>query len=105
METDLTITFTHPYGKAFNQAYSPVASHTYKYLFVHHFKHKLTNTITLTTITMDVFQRSSEQNAYYHRITNGGRLEFARSWYLATINAYYQYGENAASKSIRAYYV
>lgn len=42
---------------------------------------------------------------YYERITNGGRLEYTRSWFYATVNAYCQYGQTAASKKIRAYYI
>lgn len=41
---------------------------------------------------------------YYQRITNGGRLEYALNWFYATVNAYYQYGQTANSKKIRAYY-
>lgn len=106
LETDLTIAFTRPYAKHFDPAYSPVAAHTYKYLFVHHLKHKFPNQITLTTINaVDVFRRTTGDKQYYERITNGGRLEYAKGWFYATVNAYYQYGQTAASKKIRAYYI
>ncbi|WP_421825743.1 alginate export family protein [Larkinella sp.] len=106
LETDLTLFFTRPYDKQFDPAYSPVAAHTYKFLFVHHLKHKLSNLITLTTINaMDVFRRTTGSRPFYQRITNGGRLEFSRNWLYGTVNAYYQYGQNAASKAIRAYYI
>ncbi|SDH36049.1 hypothetical protein SAMN04487996_13423 [Dyadobacter soli] len=105
-ETDLTIAFTRPYAKHFDLAYSPVGSHTYKYLLVHHLKYKFSNQVSLTIINaMDVFHRTSGDKQYYKRITNGGRLEYDKEWFYATVNAYYQYGENAASKPIRAYYV
>ena len=106
LETDLTIAFTRPYDKHFDPAYSPVTSHTYKYLLVHHLKHKLTERITLTTINaMDVFRRTSGNRSYYQRITNGGRLEYTRGWFYATVNAYFQYGQTAGSQKIRAYYI
>ncbi|MCE7065049.1 alginate export family protein [Dyadobacter sp. CY326] len=106
LETDLTIAFTRPYAKDFDPAYSPVSAHTYKYLFVHHLKYKFANQLTLTTINaMDVFRRTTGDKQYYERITNGGRLEYTQRWFYATVNAYYQYGENAASKKIRAYYI
>ncbi|WP_229240336.1 alginate export family protein [Dyadobacter sp. SG02] len=105
-ETDLTIAFTRPYAKHFEPAYSPVASHTYKYLLVHHLKHQFANQVTLTTINaVDVFRRVNGDRRYYQRITNGGRLEYTRNWFYATVNAYYQYGQNAAARKVRAYYI
>jgi len=106
LETDLTIAFTRPYAKHFDPAYSPVAAHTYKYVFVHHLKYKFANPVTLTTINaIDIFKRTNGDLQYYERITNGGRLEYTRNWFYATINAYYQHGQTAASKKIRAYYI
>ncbi|MCE6989669.1 alginate export family protein [Dyadobacter sp. CY323] len=106
VNTDLTIAFTRPYGKRFDAAYSPVASHQYKFLFVHHLKHQLNKHFALTTInTLEVFEKSIAPTQHYQRITNGGRLEFTHSGLYATVNAYYQYGRNAAEKKIRAYYI
>lgn len=106
LETDLTIAFTRPYAKHFDPAYSPVAAHTYKYLFVHHLKYKFPNQVTLTTINaVDVFRRTTGDMEYYNRITNGGRLEYTKNWFYATVNAYYQYGQTASSKKVRAYYI
>ena len=106
LETDLTIAFTRPYSRHFDPAYSPVAAHTYKYLFVHHLRHKFSSQIALTTInTVDVFRRTGGDRENYQRITNGGRLDYTRNWFYATVNAYYQYGQNAAAKKIRAYYI
>ena len=104
--TDLTIAFTRPYGKHFDAAYSPVASHQYKSLFVHHLKYKFKNQVTLTTInTFEVFEKSSKNGEHYQRVTNGGRLEYVQMGIYGTVNAYYQYGRNASSKTIRAYYI
>ncbi|WP_229208658.1 alginate export family protein [Dyadobacter luticola] len=106
LETDLTLVFTRPYGQHFDPAYSPVGSHTYKFLFVHHLKHKFNNNITLTNINaMDVFRRTTGDRQYYRRITNGGRLEYTQGSIFGTVNAYYQYGQNAASEKLRAYYI
>ncbi|MEO6287522.1 MAG: alginate export family protein [Dyadobacter sp.] len=104
--TDLTIAFTRPYGKAFDAAYSPVASHQYKFLVLHHLKYKINSHTDLTTINaMDVFEKTNIDGRYYARITNGGRLEYSRGGLYGTVNAYYQYGTNAGSKKIRAYYI
>ncbi|WP_439584951.1 hypothetical protein [Dyadobacter bucti] len=106
LTTDLTIAFTRPYGKHFDIAYSPVASHQYKFLFVHHLKHQLSKNFTVTTInTLEVFEKANLHKPYYQRITNGGRLEYYLRTFYGTVNAYYQYGRNASSKKIRAYYI
>ncbi|WP_235153563.1 alginate export family protein [Dyadobacter sp. CY345] len=106
LETDLTIAFTRPYSRNFDPVYSPVASHSYKYLFVHNLKYKFHNQITLTTINaVDIFRRTTGDRQYYQRITNGGRLEYAHGRIYATVSAYYQYGQNAASEKIQAYYI
>jgi hypothetical protein len=104
--TDLTIAITRPYGKHFDAAYSPDASHVYKFLLVHHLKYRLSEHFDLTTINAaDVFEKNKEPGQYYERVTNGGRLEYNLSGFYATISGYYQYGKTAASKIIRAYYI
>ncbi|CAG5074727.1 hypothetical protein DYBT9623_05415 [Dyadobacter sp. CECT 9623] len=105
ISTDLTIAFTRPYGRAFDPAYSPVASHQYKLLLLHHLKHKFKDW-TLTTINaMDVFEKPNLAGQYYRRVTNGGRLEYTSGLLYSTVNAYYQYGRTATLKKIRAYYI
>jgi hypothetical protein len=106
LETDLTLAFTRPYHTRFDPAYSPVSAHNYKFLFVHHLKHNLNTRATLTTINaMDVFQRTTTHQPYYVRMTHGGRIEYLLGKFYGTVNAYYQYGQNTASKKVRAYYV
>ncbi len=106
IETDLTFAFTRLYDKHFEPAYSPVASHSYKYLAVHHFKHRLPQNITMTTINaIDMFRRVNGDKPYYLRVTNGGRFEFYQNSFYGAVNAYYQYGKNEASVRIRAYYI
>ncbi|MCF0054834.1 alginate export family protein [Dyadobacter sp. CY356] len=104
--TDLTLAFTRPYSKHFDAAFSPVASHQYKFLVVHHLKYKINKQLDLTTINaMDVFEKTNRSGHYYPRVTNGGRLDYTQAGIYATVNAYYQYGRNATSKNIRAYYI
>lgn len=106
ISTDLTLLFTRPYGKRFESAYSPVASHQYKFMAVHHFNQKFKNHLTLTTInTLEVLPNSLKTDASYQRITNGGRLEYTVNQIYGTMNAYYQYGTTTGSKTIRAYYL
>ena len=104
--TDFTFAFTRPYGDRFDAAYSPVASHQYKYLAVHHLKVRLNSYFDLTTINaMDVFKIAGEKGKYHERFTSGGRLEYTNRPFYATINSYYQFGKNSGPKSIRAYYI
>ncbi|SEJ02493.1 Alginate export [Dyadobacter koreensis] len=106
ISTDLTLVFTRPYGKSFESAYSPVASHQYKFMAVHHFKQQFKNNLRLTTInTLEVLPNSLKLDASYQRITNGGRLEYTADQIYGTLNAYYQYGRTTGSKTIRAYYL
>ena len=106
LSTDLMVAFTRPYDTTFDAAYSPVASHQYKMLVLHHLKYKFKNSWTLTTINaMDVFEKPDAEAQHYHRITNGGRIEYAYGWLYSTMNAYYQYGRTATMKRIGAYYI
>ncbi len=106
LNTDLTIAFTRPYNERFEAAYSPVSSHQYKLLLVHHLKYQFKNKLTLTTINaMDVFEKPAEHNNYYRRVTNGGRAEYAHGRLYGTVNAYFQYGHTANARKLRAYYI
>jgi hypothetical protein len=106
LNTDLITTFTREYGKKFDAAYSPVASHRYKLLFIHYLKFKLNENYTLTTINAtDIFERTDQPRNYYNRYTSGGRIEYFNKKFYATINTFYQYGKNTAQKKIHAYYI
>lgn len=107
LNTDFFTTFTRNYGTRFEATYSPVASHRYKWLFIHYLKYKFNENYTLTTINAaDVFERTNNTPPqYYSRFTNGGRIEYFNKNTYLTVNAYYQYGKNAAQKNIRAYYI
>lgn len=104
--SDFTTAFTRNYGKRFDVAYSPVAAQTYKLLLIHQLKYQFNKHFTISTLnSSDVFEKPTEPNAYYSRITNGGRLEYFQGDYYFTINAHYQYGRAANQKKIRAYYL
>ncbi len=106
LESDLILAFTRPYFEPFDKAYSPVAAHQYKYLFVHHLKTALGAGFTLTTINgADLFREQSNGRRYFGRMTNGGRLNWAAGPISATISGYFQHGRVRAAKSIRAWYL
>lgn len=104
---DLFILFTRNYGELFEPTYSPVSSHRYKYLLVHHLKSNLEYGFSFNTINyLEIFENtiSSPPNTTL-RATSGGRFEFQNKSLYATLNAYYQYGQNAQGKYINAYYI
>ena len=101
--TDLTFAYTRPYSERFDQAYSPVASHRYKYLLLHQLKFKLVEKFSITTINLlDAFENDLKQQNT--RLTSGGRVEYFGSTIYLTLNAFYQYGTNQTFKTIQAYY-
>ncbi len=102
--TDLTWAFTRTYSGSFDPAYSPVGSHFYKYLAVHHLKAMLSDQVEVITVNVvDSFENS--QKSEYARATSGGRIAyFGNSIYL-TLSAFYQYGRDSALRSIRAFYL
>lgn len=105
LESDLIFAFTRNYYEPFDRAYSPVAAHQYKYLWVHHLKSKLGAGFTLTTINAaDVFKNAVSNN-HYARITNGGRLEWISAPFYASFSGYYQHGQTNAQKTIQAWYI
>lgn len=106
LETDLIVAFTRNYYEPFDKAYSPVAAHQYKSLFVHHLKSKLGSGFTLTTINaLDIFKEAHGTGRYFGRLTNGGRLEWVAGFFYSTVSGYYQYGKTKAAQRTQAYYV
>lgn len=104
--TDFTVAATRKYPNQYEAAYSPVASHRYQLLLVHHFKYKINEHYTVTTINFaDVFENNNNSGQSYYGISNGARFEYRDSNFYWTLNAYYQYGKNSGLKKISAYYI
>ncbi len=105
LKSDLTLAFTRPYSREFDINYSPVASHRYLFLAVHHLSYKLPSNFALITInSIEKLGDKKLADSHYYRLTSGGRLEFNRARLYLTLSAYYQYGQNAALKRLSAYY-
>ncbi|MEQ1624720.1 MAG: hypothetical protein ABL870_08525, partial [Sediminibacterium sp.] len=102
---DLFLLFTRKYGNQFEPTFSPVASHRYKYLFIHHLNYTFNKTFSFNTINaIDIFKNENTGD-YYKRITSGGRLEIKnKSWYY-TLNSFLQFGQNPQGKKLLAYYL
>lgn len=106
INADLTVAFTRPYTKSFDSDYSPVASHRYKWLLMQHFKAPLSNTLTLTSLQVaDAFNVGDLTKNYQWRFTNGGRIEWSKNGYYATLAGYYQWGNTDLQKKINAWYL
>lgn len=106
LKTDLTLASTRKYSEKFDASWSPVASHRYKLLAVHHLNYKINEHYTLTTINFtDVFESQKTTKKKYYSVTNGGRIEYEGNGIYLTLNAYYQWGENSEFKNISAYYL
>jgi hypothetical protein len=106
LTSDLVATFTRDYGDKYEAAYSPVASHAYQWLWLHHLKYKINDRITITTINVaERFDRKTTTDAFYNRFTHGGRFEFFKKNFYLTLNAFYQYGQTSTKKNINAFYL
>jgi hypothetical protein len=106
LNMDLTLASTRPYSDLFRAEYSPVASHRYKLLLVHHLVCRISERFRMTAInSLDVSDRPDASTSNPWRVTSGGRVEFVKGDMALTANAYYQYGQDASQRSIRAYYL
>lgn len=104
LETDLSGMYTRTYSSRFDPFYSPVASHTYTYLMLHHLRVKPSINWILTSITaVDFFE--NPQGSQNGRYTSGGRIEYLKGKNYLTLNGFYQFGNTAAGQSISAYYL
>ncbi|WP_139352755.1 alginate export family protein [Algoriphagus sp. A40] len=102
--TDFSWMFTRTYSSRYDPMYSPVASHRYVNLVLHHLKAKLSNQVTLTTVlALDTFENSEKgQNGRY---TTGGRIEYLKGKFYLTLNGFYQAGKTVSGQPIHAYYL
>lgn len=102
---DLFLLFTRKYAEFYDASFSPVASHHYKYLFIYHYKYDAGKLLSFNGIAAtDVFEAVGSGKSPV-RATLGGRSEFKKQRWYATINAYLQGGKTAQGKKLQAYYL
>ncbi len=105
LSSDLAIASTRKYSVNYDDSYSPVASHRYKLLLVHHLKYKFDDHFTLTTLNYsDIFKNAGTGKNYYF-VTSGGRFEYFYKNFYFTVNAYYQFGKTSTLKKLSAFYI
>jgi len=104
LSTDLTALLTRPYYQGFGNEYSPVGSHTYLFLAVHHLKYTFPNRLSLTLLSFtDLYEYSSDRIA--QKVTTGGRLEYGYGDIHLTISGYYQAGRARDMARLSAYHL
>jgi hypothetical protein len=103
---DIIGAFTRKYYDPFEVAFSPVASHKYKYLLVANYKKKVNQNWTYSVLnTVDFYDNPALKRTGLTRFTSGGRLEYFANDFYATLNAHYQFGKNVDAKVINAFYL
>jgi len=90
----------------FETNFSPTTFTNYKWLSVHYFKTKINNNFTLTTLnSADGYQSKTNAKTMYVRGTSGGRIEYEKGNFYATLSGYYQYGKIQSGQNVKAYYL
>lgn len=103
---DVIGAFTRKYYDPYEVAFSPVASHKYKYLLVANYKRKVNQNWTYSLLnTVDFYDNPTLNKTRLPRFTSGGRLEYYANDFYATLNAHYQFGKNVDAKVINAFYL
>lgn len=103
--SDLFALAARDYSRHFDPRYSPVSSHQYEALLIHHFKYRPNALMTITGLNSVDFFKNSSLSERYARFTTGGRIELEKGDFYGTLNGYYQFGKNAQLKQIHAFYL
>lgn len=101
---DFFFLFTRKYDTEFESTYSPVASNKYKYLLVNNFSYNTNNGFSFNSLNVVDFLENTNSGQLNTRATTGGRVEFKKKQWYYTLNSYLQFGRNAKSQSLLAYY-
>ncbi len=104
--SEIMLFFNQTSTPNFGTNYSPTGFSSYKFLGLHHFKAKLSESLYVLTINAyDGYQSLSNPEVLYVRGTSGGRLTWHNKKVSATLSGYYQYGQLQYSKAISAFYL
>lgn len=105
ISTDLLFLFTRKYDNTFDQMYSPVAAHKYKYLLIYQLSYQSNKSFSFNTINAVDFFEHTKTNNMYARATLGGRAEFKKKQWYYTVNSFIQFGTYPQSVQVFAYYI
>jgi len=105
--TSELMTFFNQTSEAYYETiFSPTTFTNYKWLNVHFLKLKLNQNFTLTTLnSSDGYQSKTNAKTMYVRGTSGGRIEYEKENFYATLSGYYQYGKIQSGQTVKAYYL
>lgn len=93
------------YNTNFNPSTLNPSWNTFKYISVHYLKYKIKNFAITTLNVIDGFQDTKKIGKHYNRYTNGGRLEYEKGGFYATVAGYVQWNKNTKGQSLRAFYL
>ncbi|MCC6600237.1 MAG: alginate export family protein [Crocinitomicaceae bacterium] len=93
----------HVFGTDYD---TPNVKGNYKYMGILWFTHKMGNSKLTLLNVLDGFQATDTSRHFsYARSTNGGRFEWTKNKFYATVSGYVQFGQTPASQDILAYYI
>jgi hypothetical protein len=99
---------------AFNQSserlrgtdFAPVGFSSFKLLVMNYLHFKIFDNTTLSLINSgDGFQATDNPEKIMMRYTDGGRIEYEKNKFYATVASYYQWGKLVSGKNVTAWYV
>jgi hypothetical protein len=106
-EADFAVAFNQPTENTFGTDYTALQSKgNYKLLLVQWYTRKLNDNFRLSILNAaDGFQSDKQIEHMYLRHTNGGRIEFNKNKFYATVSGYYQHGKTQKGQELSAYYI
>jgi len=104
--TDLVGIFNQSSERLRGTDFAPVGFSSFKLLVMNYLRLKIFNNTTLTLINSgDGFQAADNPEKIYMRYTDGGRIEYEKKNFYATVASYYQWGKLVSGKNVTAWYV
>jgi len=86
--------------------FAPVGFSSFKLLVMNYLRFKIVNNTIVTFINSgDGFQATDNAEKINMRYTNGGRIEYEKDKFYATLASYYQWGKLVSGKNVKAWYV
>jgi hypothetical protein len=104
--TDLVGAFNQSSERLRGTDFAPVGFTSFKLLIMSYLKTKIFTNTTLTLINSgDGFQATDNPEKINMRYTDGGRIEYEKGKFYATVASYYQWGTLVSGKKVSAWYV
>ncbi len=106
ISTDLVGAFNQSSERLLGTDFVPVGFTNFKLLVMNYLRAKVFTNTTLTLINAgDGWQALDNTEKIYMRFTDGGRLEYEKGRFYATVASYYQWGKLVSAKKESGWYV